>query len=84
MPNIKSAQKRLRQDEKKHYRNLQRKKDMRGLLKEVKVLVSEKKQKEALETLPKMYKAINKAVKNNAAARKKSGITKIVNSKKLT
>ena len=85
MPNIKSAEKRLRQDEKKQYRNLQRKKEMRNLLKEVKVLVSDKKQKEALEMLPKIYKAIDKAAKNNVlkkntASRKKSGVTKLINS----
>jgi len=85
MPNIKSAEKRLRQDEKKHYSNLQRKKEMKKLLKEARVLIKEKKKDDALKILPQLYKAVDKAVKKNVlkqnnGARKKSRVTKAINS----
>lgn len=85
MPNIKSAKKRLIQDKKKGYNNLQKKKTIKKLVKQANVLTAEKKKDEAHKMLPNIYKAIDKAVKTNVikkntAARKKSRITKKINS----
>jgi len=56
---------------------------MKQLMKEVKELADEGKKEEAKELLPDLYKAIDKAAKNNvikenAAARKKSKVAKYV------
>jgi len=58
---------------------------MRKILKEVRSLVTLKNKEEALKMLPKVYKVIDKAaktnvIKDNTASRKKSRITKLVNS----
>jgi len=58
---------------------------MRKILKEVRSLVTLKNKEEALKMLPKVYKVIDKAaktnvIKYNTASRKKSRITKLVNS----
>jgi len=85
MPILKSAKKRLVQDEKKRYANFLKKREMRKILKEVRSLVTLKNKEEALKMLPKVYKVIDKAaktnvIKYNTASRKKSRITKLVNS----
>lgn len=85
MPILKSAKKRLVQDEKKRYANFLKKREMRKILKEVQSLVALKNKEEALKMLPKAYKVIDKAaktnvIKDNTASRKKSRITKLVNS----
>jgi len=85
MPILKSAKKRLIQDEKKKYANFLKKREMRKILKEVRTLVTSKNKEEALKMLPKVYKVIDKAaktnvIKDNTASRKKSRITKLVNS----
>lgn len=85
MPIIKSAKKRLVQDEKKRYKNFLRKKTMKDLLKDARALVASKDKNGALKKLPEIYKAIDKAaktnvIKSNTASRKKSRITKLVNS----
>ncbi|MDD2909437.1 MAG: 30S ribosomal protein S20 [Minisyncoccales bacterium] len=85
MPILKSAKKRLVQDEKKRYANFLKKREMRKILKEVRSLVTLKNKEEALKMLPKVYKVIDKAaktnvIKDNTASRKKSRITKLVNS----
>ena len=84
MPIIKSQIKSLRQDLKRKKRNVVKKNKIKDLLKEVKNLVSLKKQEEAKKLLPQIYKALDKAVKTNVikkntASRKKSRITKLVN-----
>jgi len=86
MPIKKSAKKALRQSERRRIRNLQRKRKIKNLLKEVKILVSQKKQEEAKKLLPQVYKLLDKAakiglIKKNTAARKKSRITKLIISK---
>ena len=85
MPILKTAKKRLVQDEKKRYANFLKKREMRKILKEVRTLVTSKNKEEALKMLPKAYKIIDKAaktnvIKDNTASRKKSRITKLVNS----
>jgi len=83
MPITKSTKKALRQSLRRRVRNIQKKRDLKKLLKEVKKLVSEKKLKETETLLPKVYKALDKAakaglIKKNAAARKKSRVTKLI------
>ncbi|MDD5590268.1 MAG: 30S ribosomal protein S20 [Candidatus Portnoybacteria bacterium] len=84
MPIIKSAKKALRKSARRKTRNLQKKRKLKNLLKEMNLLVSEKKIKEAKELLPKIYKFLDKAaksdlIKKNAASRKKSRISKLIN-----
>lgn len=84
MPITKSAKKALRQNIRQRTRNLVYKNKMKALIKEVRNLVAEKKIEEAKKLLPQIYKAVDKAakvgvIKKNTAARKKSGITKLVN-----
>ena len=56
---------------------------MKILVKQTKKLVSAEKKQEAVKLLPELYKAIDKAakrgiIKKNAAARKKSRLTKLI------
>ncbi|MBI3671308.1 30S ribosomal protein S20 [Candidatus Azambacteria bacterium] len=81
MPIIKSEKKSLRQNKRRRERNLTYLNKMRFLLKTEKKLIDEGKTKEAKELLPKIYKAIDKAakeniIKKNTAARRKSRITR--------
>lgn len=82
----KSAKKALRQGITRRRRNLPKIKELKNLLKEVRGLVSEKKSEDARKLLPKIYKTLDKAakiglIKKNTAARKKSRIAKLANSK---
>jgi len=84
MPIKKSAKKALRQSKKRRARNLGRKKKIKDLTKEIRNLISQKKIKKAKALLPQIYKILDKAakagtIKKNTAARKKSRITKLVN-----
>lgn len=86
MPIIKSAKKTLRQSLKRRARNLQKKRKLKNLLKEIEVLISEKKIKEARELLPQVYKRLDKSakaglIKKNTASRKKARISKLTNVK---
>ncbi len=83
-PITKSAKKALRQSEKRRIRNLQKKRKVKNLLKEVGKLISQKKIEETKKLLPQVYKLLDKAakvglIKKNAAARKKSRITRLIN-----
>ena len=83
-PITKSAKKALRQSKKRRVRNIQKKKIIKKLLKEIKNLVSEKKNEGAKKLLPQVYKLLDKAaktglIKKNTVARKKSRITKLIN-----
>ena len=80
MPIIKSEIKSLRQNKKRRERNLTYLRKMRLLMKEENKLVGEGKTDEAKALLPKIYKALDKAakenvIKKNTAARRKSRIT---------
>jgi len=86
MPITKSAKKALRQNVRRKAKNLIYKKKMKGLIKELRVLVAEKKIEDAKKLLPQVYKILDKAakvnvIKKNTADRKKSRITKLVNKK---
>lgn len=83
MPITKSAKKALRQAERRRIRNLQKKRKIKNLLKEVKGLIFQKKIEEAKKLLPQVYKLLDKAaktglIKKNTAARKKSRITRFI------
>lgn len=83
MPIIKSAKKALRQNKRRAKRNIQKKKKIKGLIKEVKNLISQNKIGEAKKLLPEIYKNLDKAaktglIKKNTASRKKSRITKAI------
>jgi small subunit ribosomal protein S20 len=82
-PITKSAKKALRQSKKRRARNIQRKKTIKKLLKEVENLVYEKKVEEAKKLLPQVYKVLDKAaktglIKKNTVARKKSRISRLL------
>ena len=79
----KSAKKSIRQNVRRKARNLVYKDKMKSLVKEARLLVSQKKIKEAKDILPQVYKILDKAakvgvIKKNAASRKKSRITKLI------
>lgn len=80
----KSAQKALRQNLKRKKINSVYKQKMRDLFKKIKDLIVDHKKEEAEKLLPDYYKAVDKAaksniIKQNAAGRKKAGLTKLVN-----
>ncbi|KPJ54713.1 hypothetical protein AMJ47_03720 [Parcubacteria bacterium DG_72] len=79
----KSAQKALRQNEKRRKLNNMYKKKMKELIKKARILIAEKKTEEAKELLPQIYKVLDKSakinvIKKNTASRKKSRITKAI------
>jgi len=85
MPITKSAKKALKQNRKKRVFNVKRISKMRSLIKESKILINDKKKEEALNILPQVYKAIDKAakrgvIKKNTASRKKSRLVKAIES----
>jgi len=82
MPITKSAQKSIRQDEKRRIQNRMYKKKMKELIKKVRTLVEGEKKEEAKSLLPQIYKILDKSaktnvIKKNTAARKKSRLTKL-------
>jgi len=81
MPITKSAKKALRQSTRRRSMNLKRLGEIRKLNKSFRKLIAGGKFKEAQSLLPKFYKTLDKAaqknvIKKNAAARKKSRLTK--------
>ena len=80
----KSAKKALRQNIKRRERNLGKKIKIKKLVKELRLLVSQKKAGEAKKLLPQVYKILDKAaktgvIKKNTADRKKSRLAKLIN-----
>lgn len=78
-----SAKKAQRQSQGRRIRNLQKTRKLKALLKEVQVLISQKKVEEAKKLLPRAQKALDKAtktglIKKNAASRKKSRLAKAI------
>ena len=83
MPIIKSAKKALRKSQKRRVINAAKTRKLKSLLKQVRVLVSEKKLEEAKKLLPQVYKVLDKAaktklIKKNTASRKKSRISRLI------
>ncbi|KKU86800.1 MAG: 30S ribosomal protein S20 [Candidatus Wildermuthbacteria bacterium RIFCSPHIGHO2_01_FULL_47_27] len=84
MPVTQSAKKAVRQSLRRKARNLIYRKKIKALVKEARVLVSQKKYGEAKQLLPKIYQALDKAakvgvIKKNAASRRKARLTKLIN-----
>lgn len=85
MPIIKSVKKAMRVSLRRKKINQKRKDASRSVLKKIRVAVKEKNKEEGLKQLSLAYKAFDKSVKTgvikkNTAARKKSRITKLINS----
>ncbi|KKS39013.1 MAG: 30S ribosomal protein S20 [Parcubacteria group bacterium GW2011_GWA2_42_14] len=85
MPITRSAKKALRQSLKRRAQNLKKSGALKKLARDVRKLAEQKKKAEAQKLLPALYKALDKAaktgvIKKNAASRKKSRLTKLVNS----
>jgi small subunit ribosomal protein S20 len=83
MPVTKSAKETLRNSRRKRVMNLRNEKNLKNLLKEVEILISQKKTDEAKKLLPKVYKVLDKSaktnlIKKNTASRKKSRIAKAI------
>lgn len=83
MPIIKSAIKRVRQQEKRRQRNLITIRKYRTLVKEFTLLVEEGKKDEAIKLYPTVQKSIDMAAKKNIlhknnAGRKKSQLAKMI------
>lgn len=83
MPITKSAKKADKQSEKKRAINLRRARTMKSITKEVEALVKDGKKAEAEKQMPKVQKAIDKAlkkgvIKKNTAARRKSRISRLI------
>ena len=86
MPIIKAAKKSLRQSKRRKARNIRKKDAVKDLVKKIKALLVQKKNEEAKELLPAIYKALDKAaktgvIKKSNASRRKSRITKALNPK---
>lgn len=84
MPITKSAKKALRQNKRRRARNLKQSRLFGGEIKALNKIIAAKDKKNANELLPKVYRALDKAVKNNllqknTVARLKSRLTKAVN-----
>ena len=84
MPITSSAKKALRASARKKVFNDKRRRDMRAAIKSIRTLVAEKKHNEARALLSAAYQAIDKAekrgvIKKNAASRKKSRLTVLIN-----
>jgi small subunit ribosomal protein S20 len=82
MPIIKAAKKALRSSARKRAVNLRRTRTMKGSVKEVRTLAAQSS-KEAVGSLAKAYKAIDKAakggiIKKNTASRMKSRLARAV------
>ncbi len=83
MPNIASAKKRTRQNEKRRLKNQAQKSAIRTQEKKVRILVAEKKLEEAQKAQVQLSSLVDKAAKKNlvhknAASRKKSRIALLV------
>ena len=83
MPITKGAKKARRVSARKRVFNLRRKDEMKSAIKDLRKAIESKKVKEAQELLPKLYKAIDKAVKRgiikkNTASRKKASAVRLI------
>lgn len=84
MPITTSAKKALRQTKRRRVANVRSLTKVKTVAKEVRFLIENKKFDEAKALLPRLYKAIDKAakenvIKKNTASRKKSRITVSLN-----
>jgi len=82
----KSAKKAIRQSAARRERNILYKDKIKKLLKELRSLISAKKNDEAKKILPAVYSALDRAakigvIKKNNASRRKGRLTKLVEKK---
>ena len=82
----KSAKKAIRQSAKRNAHNVVYKNKIKAVVKEARSLVSKNKMAEAKKLLPDIYRALDKAakvgiIKKNNASRRKSRLTKLIDSK---
>ena len=83
MPITQSAKKALRSSSRKRVFNLNKKEEVKNVLKQVRKLVANKKTKEAKELMPKVQKILDKAaktglLKKNTVSRKISRISSLI------
>ena len=83
MPNLSSAKKALRQNERKRVLNLRRTRTMRRVIKDFKKMIGQNEKENAQKLVANLYKAIDKTakrgiIKKNTAARKKSRLMKLL------
>ena len=69
MPNTKSAERRMRGNERKHQHNRSVKSRLRGVEKDYRALLAAGKKDEAAKALPGVHSAYDKAVKSNVVPR---------------
>lgn len=69
MPNTKSAERRMRSNERKHQHNRRVKTSLRGAEKDYRALLAAGKKAEAAKALPGVHSAYDKAVKAGAITR---------------
>ena len=84
MPNVKSAEKRMRQNERRRAINRRRRSQMRTEIKRFRQLLSEKKVDDAQGMLKEVYSVIDRSaqkgtIHSHTAARYKSRLTKYLN-----
>ena len=84
MPNTKSAIRRVRRVNKQTYVNRIRKSKYKSIIKEISLLITAKKKKEAVKLLPKFNSQLMKiakvgVIKRQTASRKISRLTKKIN-----
>ena len=84
MPNVKSAEKRMRQSEDRRGNNRRRRSEMRTEIKRFRQLLSDKKVDDAREVLKEVYAVIDRTaqkgvIHSNTAARYKARLTKALN-----
>ncbi len=72
MPNLASAEKELRKNEKRRTENRAWKTRMKRLIKRVRGLTAEGQRDEATKLLPELYKTVDKMAKKNRIARNKA------------
>jgi small subunit ribosomal protein S20 len=87
MPNTKSAERRMRGNERKHQHNRSVKSNLRRLEKDYRALLTAGKKADAVKLLPAVHSAYDKAVKAGAlsrptANRKKSRLAAVLNAAK--
>ncbi len=80
MPNLPAAKKSIKQDKKRHLRNVSVRSDLRTLIKKLNVLISSDKADEAAEQLSVLMSKLDKAakkgiIKHHAADRKKARLS---------
>ena len=85
MPQRKTAKKELKKDEKRKALNLIKKQQIKQTIKKFKIAVQDNNLSAARQNISLVYKALDKAVAKtilhpNKAARKKSRMTKLLNS----